>query len=531
MGLAPVSLLFMAIVSHSRIFDRPVGFGEDGSHDMFFWHLDLDRDKYLSREELLVVPGITDELLDYVFARLRSVGDPARLNRLHNLPADHLDYTEFMWFYRESDLYESIEFPAEPPRQLYSFPEWPGMRSSSLPEEPSSLSPTRFWKEYVHAHKGVVIRGALQGSTAFANWSDPEYLTAHFGSLEAKLETRVEARGDRMFSKSLNRSRATISEIVNRSVDGYVVSVVPQAMAWEIPVPVCVLCGSRTRPYLDISPKFTQFMTELEETSLWISRGPTRSQFHYDKENTFNCLVSGNPKKWVLMDTRLVGDTVPWTRQGGYDPIDDRRNNYTDWVGVDVDNLDLNIHKYLVGFPVEIVTQYPGDCVFLPYSMLHFAGHAGEDDVLQVAVSYMWLPEIFLNEQCALSDRPALPLAVFDTVWYYSGQGVIPQGLQDPRIIEAELTRNGWNPKGIFNFLPEDAKADNPALAYVLKIMTAVEPIVQRAQPVPLALWLHLSSAADLGSLPCNRDREYIVRPLVEMDRMLRFLSKWVGNK
>ena len=81
-------------------------------------------------------------------------------------------------------------------------------------------------------------------------------------------------------------------------------------------VPPTILCGGRhTR-----RPKHTlemgkghrvphpyphpeaPWMTHLLENNLWVGRGRTRSQLHFDKENIVNCLFHGE-KRWTLIDT------------------------------------------------------------------------------------------------------------------------------------------------------------------------------------------------------------------------------------
>ena len=517
------------------MFNKPIGFGEDFSHSSFFRQLDSDKDGSLSEEEMLRIPGISDEILRYIENRqqVSTESEPGNRDLGNGLS---LSYNDFMWFYRESDLYSNRSLP-DPPTDLHSFPSWPGIRAKPCHEEPADISPDHFWEQYIVPHRAGVIRGALNDSLAMNRWANSEYLLETFGDIEAKVENRYESRGDRRADRP--PSRASVADIINGEIDGYVVSVVPQKMAWEVNVPRAVLCGSRSRSYLDLgSSSLGSFMTELEETSLWISRGATRSQLHYDKENTLNCLVTGEPKKWLILDTRKYGRLLPWARGGGYDFENDLNNQYTDWVGINVDEFDLNLHAYLKEVEFETVTQYPGDCVFLPYSMLHYAGHLTDDpSKLQVAVSFMWLPNTSRNSECKLSSSiKSVPLAVFDTVWYYSGKGAIPQGQIDPRMIEEAVLRNsrGWSPVTILGFLPASEKE---GMGYVFEVMKNLSVIVggcrkrgvpDQVCPVPLELWLHLSTAVDMNQLGCNGGNiTYIPRPLEEMNRMLSFLNQF----
>ena len=95
----------------------------------------------------------------------------------------------------------------------------------------------------------------------------------------------------------------------------YVVSIIPQAMAWEVAHPSVLLCGSRRQqlnretkpPYKLKKHEYPheagfEWMTHVFEANLWIASGYTRSQFHYDKEWNVNCLLSGR-KRWLFLNS------------------------------------------------------------------------------------------------------------------------------------------------------------------------------------------------------------------------------------
>merc|ERR1712139_626896 len=72
--------------------------------------------------------------------------------------------------------------------------------------------------------------------------------------------------------------------------------------------------------------------------------------------------------------------------------------------------------------------QRPGDCVFIPYSMLHWVNKTSTG--FHAAASFMFLPnEVFDEEACKDFPKDAMiPMAAHDILWYYAGRGVIPQG-------------------------------------------------------------------------------------------------------
>jgi hypothetical protein len=177
---------------------------------------------------------------------------------------------------------------------------------------------------------------------------------------------------------------------------------------------------------------------------------------------------------------------------------------------------------------IATVAPEPGDT---RYSMLHYAGHLTDDPrKLQVAVSFMWLPERQFNPHCPSSNQlpPVTPLAVFDTVWYYSGFGAIPQGQFDPYVMAQSLTNSdgsGFIAENIFAFLPNNLDDQQAEISYVVDMMEVISKFAGVGKKVPFELWLHLSTAADLNRLGCNANETYIPRPLVEVNRMLKFLE------
>jgi hypothetical protein len=163
--------------------------------------------------------------------------------------------------------------------------------------------------------------------------------------------------------------------------------------------------------------------------------------------------------------------------------------------------------------------------------MLHYAGHLTEinEKTLQVAVSYMWLPESQFFESCQQYSlgKPPLPLAVFDTVWFYSGFGSVPQGNHDPRIIaEAILGEGRFNQFAVLPFLPRGAGESE--LKNIIEYLRIAQVLFSNNVSVPLDLWLELAAAIDMNSLGCNEGTSYLARPLEEMNRMLEYMRNWV---
>ena len=258
-----------------------------------------------------------------------------------------------------------------------------------------------------------------------------------------------------------------------------------------------------------------------------------------------NCLYKGE-KRWVLIDTRKHHHRMEWVRGGRYKSDDDLENAGTDWVPIDPDAVDLRVHKEFRDVTYYEFTQKAGDCVFLPYSMVHWVNKTSTG--LQAAASWMWLPtETFNAKGC--KEAPVhrnLPLAAYDILWYYSGRGVIPQGYPDPdwevlrniqRIMsqmeteyftlpvlkawlesgESPLKSNDGETRHIMSLF--NARAKDPNKGLHLSEM--------RWPNVPLELWLKLATEGDPeGMLPCDIGEKYDPRPPEEMDKMDRVINE-----
>ena len=401
-------------------------------------------------------------------------------------PADGaLEYSEWIRCARELLLYAAADLESPPPPGhlqplgRHGTPAPVGELADLFefaPGQPPPIHPRRFWAEQVARHRPALLRGAGRFSRAFREWGE-ERLAAEYGDVAVKVEPAVEARGSSEAQQRLHaggsvphNGRTSLRRLLAlpASQGAYGVTILPQKMAWEVALPPPVLCAGRRRrlakrergPGLEPDERVAHpypnpkapWLTHLLENNLWVGRGRSRSQLHFDKENIVNCLFSGE-KRWTLIDTRAHASEIAWVRGGRYNSTDDFLNAGTDWVAVDTDSVDLRIHRGLAKAAFTVLTQKAGDCIFVPYSMLHAVEKL--DDGLGVAVSYMWQPmEEYDEEACsqiegalaAPSRLPSgattdggdggagswLPLGAADVLWHYSGDGVIPQGYLDP---------------------------------------------------------------------------------------------------
>jgi len=301
-------------------------------------------------------------------------------------------------------------------------------------------------------------------------------------------------------------------------------------------------------------------MTHMLEANLWIAKGFTRSQLHYDKENIFFCCMDC-VKDFILIDTRKYGHKIPWARGGKYSSSNDLENSWTDWVTVDPERVDMRLYTFLRDIEYMTVRINPGDCIFMPYSMLHQVTTHREESAanpykLQAAISVMFDPtEVYDEEACQALDGnkhlsgQSTPFGAFDLLWYYDGTGVIPQGYPLPHH-ELEKLRDGLARRGkgltkkVHRKLVQEYNGGAQMIrgsdmsevdaftddfnAYAKDKKKGLQPGEMRFDNTPLELWLKYSARVDEG-LPCDHGQYYSPRtPEVwkEMEHVLTNLDR-----
>lgn len=278
------------------------------------------------------------------------------------------------------------------------------------------------------------------------------------------------------------------------------------------------------------------WMTHVFEANLWMASGRTRSQLHYDKEWNVNCLLSGT-KKWIFLDPFKYDEDIPWARGEKFLRKNPLNNRWTDWVWLDPDRVDLIVQHKLRNFDYIELIQEPGDCIFIPYAMLHQVEKIGDD--LQVAASWMFLPEsIYDEEACASAPlNEDLPLAAMDTLYAYNGSGVIPQGYGDPyyfsRRVMAEHRQSGSTHltlKTFSNIVSRGSAILRGKKGRIKKLFEFISSYAEdpkkglrtdEIRKVPLRVWCKPAAEGDEeGPLPCDVGEEYHVLTEAELNKM-----------
>jgi len=424
--------------------------------------------------------------------------------------------------------------------------------------------PRDFWHKHMDGYLPAVLKGAQDGWPAMG-WTR-EVLKERFGWVDAKLEPKIEARGNNTGYADLDANapshRLNISEYIRieKGKNMYVVSIIPQEMAWEVAHPSVFLCGSRSRilnrrtkpPYKVMAHNYQnemkyQWMTHIFEANLWMASGKTRSQLHYDKEWNVNCLLRGR-KRWFFLDPFQYDEDLQWSRGRKFRRTNPLNNAWTDWVYLDADRVDLIVQHKLRNMDYYELIQEAGDCIFIPYAMLHQATKLGDDDELQVAASWMFLPEtIYEEDVCAGAPLDEdLPLAAMDTLYMYTGKGIIPQGYADPlnfiEKVEAFMRKRGETHLSLKTFTESVTQGDavlsrirgkNKKIKAIYDMLSAYAQVPQEGlrrdelRSVPLRLWCKPAAEGDdEGPLPCDHGQEYMLCDDKEFAKMSSYIQK-----
>lgn len=490
------------------------------------------------------------------------------------LPEDHFRYFDkdsdglldvheaafWFWQWRPARTMNTSEVHNPPRGHLQRLGSWKDpLPSDDLIYHRPFPHPRDFWTKHMDNYLPALLKGAQAGWPCM-NWTR-EVLTEKFGWVDAKLEPKVEGRQNQTAYSDLEamsrNHRLNISEYLRLEKDRnvYVVSVIPQVMAWEVAHPASLLCGSRriildkespppykTRPHLYPHESGHKWMTHIFEANLWMASGKTRSQLHYDKEWNVNCLLSGK-KRWFFLNPFQYDEDLPWARGNKFRADNPLNNRWTDWVYLDPDHTDLIVQHKLRQMDYYELVQEAGDCVFIPYAMLHQVEKL--DDGLQVAVSWMFLPEtLYSDEDC--SEAPLeedLPLAAMDTLFMYSGKGVIPQGYGDPlHLLQKAVNRMKQLDAKHFSYemfrdlvtKGESILSKAPSrIRPVYNLIAAFGkdpakgPTVKELKKVPLRIWAKPAAEGDEeGPLSCDVGEEYINCGDEEFVKMENFVQE-----
>lgn len=170
--------------------------------------------------------------------------------------------------------------------------------------------------------------------------------------------------------------RDYIGNLTDPHFDRYVITMLDESMASELPFLRGFSCGLKRRYYQMDVPSDPLHATEFQELNFWFSKGNTYSTLHYDMNHQVMCQIDGR-KEWRFWDLRTERDNIPmWSE---FYESEQRSDDSP------IDPLDVD----LVRFPQFLnakwtnTTLNPGECLLIPnYHWLHYVrGYEGERNI------------------------------------------------------------------------------------------------------------------------------------------------------
>uniref|UniRef100_A0A7S1AAX2 JmjC domain-containing protein n=1 Tax=Noctiluca scintillans TaxID=2966 RepID=A0A7S1AAX2_NOCSC len=254
-------------------------------------------------------------------------------------------------------------------------------------------------------------------------------------------------------------------------------------------------------------------------------------------------MLSGR-KRWFFLDPFKYHQDLQWARGEKFRPDNPLLNMWTDWVYLDPDHVDLIVQHRLREMDYYELIQEPGDCIVLPYAILHQVQKL--DDALQVAASWMFVPETIYEEQvCAEAPlEEDLPLGAMDVLYMYNGTGLIPQGYMDPLQMVGKVEHRMMKKKERYLTLATftEVVTEGEAILKTIegredKIRSIFDTLTSKAKEpkrgltrreltaVPLRLWAKPAAEGDYeGPLQSDIGEEYVACDDAEMAKMSEFV-------
>ncbi|PIK59176.1 hypothetical protein BSL78_03922 [Apostichopus japonicus] len=275
--------------------------------------------------------------------------------------------------------------------------------------------PWTFWEKYVKPETPLILRGAARKSPALDLWTE-EYLDKHYGSLEVRLEGKLEATS-RIPVGSEGLGRDTLGSFLKHyhRTDSYIVSQLPEPMYRDVTVLSCMSCGNMGG--------------RIVEVDLWMSSGDSQSVLHKDAFNQINCLMNGT-KRWKFVDSKYE----PYIHKT-YEP-DREIGGRSD---INVNQVDLLRFPNITKIHYSDYTLYAGDCLFLPKGYYH---QVDSFDTMNVAVSMLFSRiQTFEDNGCDRENQRNIPLNEMEVLWSWPGHGIMTMGNMDVWNLKANYVK------------------------------------------------------------------------------------------
>nr|XP_002123532.1 uncharacterized protein LOC100176165 [Ciona intestinalis] len=288
--------------------------------------------------------------------------------------------------------------------------------SEVIPEISVVPQPRDFYNNYVKPRQPVVFRGAAFHSKAAELWT-PQYLESTYGDMVVRLEARFEGDST-MPATEIGVGRDTMKHFIQNynTIDGYVISQIPEPMEKDVAIPPCLRCG--------------HFAKGVQEVHLFITAAGGKTLLHRDPFANIHCVFNGT-KDWITVDNKYQ------------DYVYQHHSSNSEFGGfseVNVDAVDLKQHPDVAKIKYGKVTLNGGDCIYMPGGYWHQVRVNGE---YNTAVSIWFsrsLKAIPLDWSDCNKQFDFTPMSEVDVLWRFSGKNdTIPQGSMDIHVMKAVL--------------------------------------------------------------------------------------------
>ncbi|XP_041476548.1 uncharacterized protein LOC121424814 [Lytechinus variegatus] len=356
-------------------------------------------------------------------------------------------------------------------------------------------TPVEFHERYIKEYKPVVLRGAAMHSAAYHLWTE-EYLKEMYGGLSVRLEARSEDNS-RIPSGVGGMGRDTISNFLDRyqTLDGYIISQIPTPMEKDIAFPPFLTCGSLAQG--------------VQEVHLFLSSRGGKTLLHRDPYSSIHCVFNGT-KQWLIAD--------PIQKERLY-MSEDSRFEFGGYSGVNVDDVDYDIHRNVKDLVFDRVILEKGDCIYMPSGYTHQVRSRG---YMNSAVS-IWFSHYLTFDPtgCEESGNTFQPMSESSVLWRYSGQGELSQGHMDVHMLRivmktiADTTGKIWLGEFTDNFIQGELNDEELLVKQRLEFMEILDTngkgyiTVEELDSLPLQTLKNLVEVIDPSDASNKGDFEY----------------------
>lgn len=260
---------------------------------------------------------------------------------------------------------------------------WQRKSDGPIPETGETPATQEFYEHYVSQLKPGVFRNAVVSAPAFHAWQEDTYLADRYGHLNVSVTVKVARRKDKIITaaQSMKLKNFLFDYMYE---EWYLASGLPRDMMEELPLPVCVRCGS--------------VRERLVSAQLWMSSGGTSSRVHSHDDHLLHCVLFGR-RDFILVEQQ---------HRKAFDFEEDFLGSLGGHSNMNTEMVNAFKFKSILRTPWVWSSLYPGDCVFVPAGYIHQVRSYGRS--ISTTIEFAPLTS-FDNTGCTLTEEEFVPLS------------------------------------------------------------------------------------------------------------------------